>query len=89
MIPRRYAERILDEFRLLPPGERTANAFLSLAERIIEEAIAFELEWLAGYLHERARKTGARADVAVDATTRIAPDEPLSLIPPGQLSPQE
>jgi len=52
--PRSFAEKLLHEFQRLAREDRSPGTFLDLAEQIIHEAIAFELDWLADYLTERA-----------------------------------
>ncbi len=56
--PRHYAEQLLEEFRRLAREERSPGAFLDLAEQTIREAVAFELNWLAEFLAERAKREG-------------------------------
>ncbi len=64
--PRHYAEQLLEEFRRLAREERSPGAFLDLAEQTIREAVAFELNWLAEFLAERAKREGPQANPPAD-----------------------
>lgn len=64
--PRHYAEKLFHEFTRLSREERSPAAFLDLAEQTIREAVAFELNWLAEFLAERAKREGPQASPPAD-----------------------
>ena len=89
MSPRRFAEKLIEEFRQLSRDERSPAVFVDLAEQIINEAIAFEFRWLAGYLEERAKRMATSPDAYVEQTSptslptahQLPPDVPSGQLP--------
>lgn len=79
--PRARAERLLAECHRLAasPNDETVPLFLDLAEKAFAEAEAFDMEWLAGYLAERARRLRGYQGV----TAAVARSLPRRRFPPG------
>jgi hypothetical protein len=83
--PRSFAEKLLHEFQRLAREDRSPGTFLDLAEQIIHEAIAYELDWLADYLTERAKRMAPQRGEA-GGTGPVKP-APRLVVPSGQLPP--